>query len=467
MAGAAFFAARSFTRAAVRYRLFAAAFALTAAVGPFALAAAMLRTAPLADDAGSAAAAAFGLARLALPALLVVGAIAGALLVDLTFDVIRLRRVKHGADLLGWLAVRRARVGTSGTVVSPTAIGYLHPAVVLPAGFRDRVDAGEWDAVLAHECAHLARHDDWAKALQSAVLRAGWWLPGLWLLARGLDLERELASDERAARETGPRRYAACLLRLATDRCGEAVAPTLWGRRSHVAIRVERLLRPAVERGPIVRAAALGAFTASALATVVTAALILPGMAPGRAALATQANRPARTAPHATTTRHLAARLRHALPTAQPRLVSMVAGPAAPVAVDVPPRTEAEATHAAASEESSTTVPASRPLVAPPAAAATAPATRKGAHAPGGSTLVTGAGVLAFTSPHRRCPTCFGPLRSPDDAVPSAPPAFTPPSGVPSGGVSALTTGDPTSGPVDLSQGVVWYRLPTRGTLAP
>ena len=178
------------------------------------------------------------------------------LLLGLACDVVRLRRVKRDAVPLGSVAVRGARIGLSATVTTPTAIGYLHPAVVLPDGFRARVDEREWDAVVAHECAHLARGDDWAKAIQSAILRIGWWIPGLWLLSRALDLERELASDERAAGETGPRRYAACLLRLATDRA-DAVAPGALGtplarrdpgRAAHPAHRAGRARRCAPRR---------------------------------------------------------------------------------------------------------------------------------------------------------------------------------------------------------------------------
>ena len=94
-------------------------------------------------------------------------------------DVVRLRRIKRRAQPLGLLAVRGALLGSSPKVATPTAIGYLHPAIVIPDGFGSRVDGTEWAAVVAHECAHLSRGDDWAKALQSAVLRAGWWLPGL------------------------------------------------------------------------------------------------------------------------------------------------------------------------------------------------------------------------------------------------------------------------------------------------
>jgi beta-lactamase regulating signal transducer with metallopeptidase domain len=219
-----------------------------------------------------------GAERFAPPLLVIAFGVGFALLSELALNVVRLRRIKRAAELLGTLPIRNAAIGTSPIVPTPTAVGYFHPAIIFPAGFRDQVDAGEWDAVVAHECAHLARRDDWAKAVQSAVLRACWWLPGLWLLGRGLDLERELASDERAAPATGARRYAACLLRLATGNCADAVAPGLWGRRSHLAIRVERLLRPMRDPSPIVRGIALGAFSAIVLAVLGAAVVAVPAI---------------------------------------------------------------------------------------------------------------------------------------------------------------------------------------------
>jgi beta-lactamase regulating signal transducer with metallopeptidase domain len=127
---------------------------------------------------------------------------------------------------------------------------------------------------LAHERAHLARGDDWGKALQSALLRCAWWLPGLWILACALDLERELASDELAASGRDRRRYAACLLRLATDR--RALAPALATRRTQVAIRVERLLRPDRRTVPIAAALAPVALAASGLAALLAVAVVVP-----------------------------------------------------------------------------------------------------------------------------------------------------------------------------------------------
>jgi hypothetical protein len=430
--------------------------------------------------------------------LTVSAAIGLVLLFEVIFDVVKLRRVKRCAAPLGRVAVRGALIGTSRTVTTPTAIGYLHPAVVLPEGFRARVDEREWDAVVAHECAHLARGDDWAKALQSAVQRACWWLPGLWVLGRALDLERELASDERAAGEAGPRRYAACLLRLATDR-GSELAPAFGGRRSHVAIRVERLLRPVADGGPLMRAIALGAFTAAALAVLAGAVLVLPGTA----AHVTGA------APHHVQQIVVAhAALRHALPrvaaaarrpSAAPRRapgsVAAVRTAPAPVravamltadtvpAADTMPKAAARATQTAAALPAANAArkaaPAAselaRTAVRAPVKRAPASARRAENRAVGRRAAAVRADAvpietLAFVAPHRRCRTCFGPMRSPDDAVGPQSPSFTPhapPGGAPSASAAAIAADDPTSGPVSLGADLIWFRFQTRTVQGP
>jgi len=456
---------------------------IAAAVGPLAFAAARFRAAaPSREPAAGAGV----LSGAALPAVLLAVLVATALLVVLAFDVVRLRRVKRGALPLGSAAVRHARIGSSRTVSTPTAIGYLHPAVVVPEGFRNRVDAREWEAVLAHECAHLARRDDWAKAFQSAVLRVGWWMPGLWVLSRALDLERELASDERAVGAGGARRYAACLLRLATARGTDAVAPGLWGRRSHVAIRVERLLRPVSGGAPVVRAAALGAFTALALAVFAAAFVAVPGTGPQPlVAHARPAAARVLVIARAAVRRplHQSAHARHNAPA---RVISFAeqaaAAPAAPPVVVAHGSAATSVAPAPAHRLPAPTrwtvraAPADGPpqakgkqftevaFVAAHQAAAAAPARR----GPDGNPRAIRANIspatvqtYAVAASPRRCATCFGPLRSPD-AVPSPAPAFAPPSLATGTGVSAIAVGDPGQGAVDLNPGLIWYRTPAR-----
>ncbi|MEO7039778.1 MAG: M56 family metallopeptidase [Candidatus Elarobacter sp.] len=479
-------ASRVFTRAEVRYRLLAVAFVLVAAIGPVALVAAVLRPASGGGLAGLAGAAdTVKLDVLALPVFALAAAVAAALLVQLLFDVVRLRRIKHAAEPLGEVAIRGARIGKSGTVSTPTAIGYLHPAVIVPSDFRARVDDGEWNAVIAHECAHLARRDDWAKAVQSAVLRACWWLPGLWLLARALDLERELASDERAAGETGPHRYAACLLRLATDRSGHNLAPALWNRRTQVAIRVERLLRPATDATPVVRATALGALSAAALASLAFAVLAIPpaGRAgPHHAKLLQLAASPAQAGALASAVR-LSLRnarpgrfagsdltppdatqsaARTSTPPADPATatspvantsISPVAERAAPGGVHHAPTRPARR-HATEVALVPLPVPG-RIFSAEPGQAVAKPALAE--RVPTTEGALSPPAFLALARPHIQCPTCFGPLRSPDSAnpgVPAAAPRFDPPAAI------AAIVDDDATGATELRNRIFLIRIP-------
>jgi Zn-dependent protease with chaperone function len=273
VAVAAIAAAATFARPATRYAILAPAFVLIALIGPAVVGVAALR--PAADTQGIDGGAAF-----AGPLLIGAAAWALALFAELAIAMARLRAMKDAARPIGAIPVRRARVACSIAVAVPTAIGYLRPAIIVPADFRRRVDATEWHAIIAHEAAHLARGDDWAKAIQSTVLRLAWWLPGLWMLAARLDVERELASDERAAATTGARRYAACLLRLATSDAPALPALALWSRRSQVAVRVERLLHPVPRVRGLARAATLIAATTATLAVLAVALVAVPPLGP-------------------------------------------------------------------------------------------------------------------------------------------------------------------------------------------
>jgi Zn-dependent protease with chaperone function len=367
LASLALMTARVFHRAAVRYRVLTVAFGLVVLLVPSAWLTSLLRPPATGRAPGESVFGAVG-APLVGAALL----IAVLLLLELGVDIVRLRRIKHRAIPVGLVAVRGASIGISPRVGSPTAIGYLHPAIVVPDGFRDRVDAAEWRAVLDHECAHLRRYDDWAKAVQSTLQRVAWWLPGLWILGRALDLEREMASDDHAVLSAGSRRYAACLVRLASSRGGESTAPALWGRRSHVALRVERLLRPTAAASLPGRIAGLAASAGLACAIVAGALAVVP---PARSlpVRATACRAPVRHAPTRRPVIVLAARaarpstVRVARPHAVVRPV--VAAVTEPVAVRVhvrlsPPRPAAPA-HGATAPAAVPVAPAQVAYAAP------------------------------------------------------------------------------------------------------
>lgn len=322
--------ARALPSAAARYAILAVAF-LAAAGEPFA---AVVLSAGHAPHANLALPLERALAvRGPLDVIFaIVGAITIVLLGDVAFALYRLLLVKRGARVDRSFArgARRAPVAYSEDVESATAIGYRSPCVVLPSGIESLVDPSELRAIIAHENAHLARYDDWAKALQAIVVRLLWFAPALWILARRLDLERELASDERVAATLDPRAYAACLLRLAVDVPGRHVAPAAWRGRAQIAIRVEELLRPARRLGGGGVAVRIAALTAAIVTGAFGAGALVPADAPVAGAIA--GGLPPRSGarpPHALSLRALRA--------PRPRTVAVVRDtPAGPVAAPLP-----------------------------------------------------------------------------------------------------------------------------------
>lgn len=124
--------------------------------------------------------------------------------------VIELRLLRSGrttGQTTGGIEIRE-----SDRVAAPVTLGILHPAILLPDDWRQWSGA-KLNAVLAHECAHIRRHDP-AVQLISAIHRALlWYSPMSWFLHRRIVRVAEEASDDAAVAVTGNRAlYAEVLL---------------------------------------------------------------------------------------------------------------------------------------------------------------------------------------------------------------------------------------------------------------
>jgi TonB family protein len=153
--------------------------------------------------------------------------------------------------------------------------GLFRPCVVLPAQARD------WDPdririVLAHELAHIRRHD-WAVQIGAEMLRIVYWFnPLVWRACTGLRRESEQACDD-AVLNAGvrPREYAAHLLALARICRRPAAAwagATPMARPSTLERRFAAMLNPTLDRRPL-------SFRALVVTAVVLAAVTLPAAA--------------------------------------------------------------------------------------------------------------------------------------------------------------------------------------------
>ena len=152
-----------------------------------------------------------------------------------------------------------------------------HPMVIVTTGALRALDAGQLDAVLAHERAHLAgRHH----RLLAMARIAGQVLPFLPLM-RDADAQVarlvELHADDAATRASDPRSLATALVVLAT---GASPEPALAAAATDAVQRIHRLLGPAEQLGRVHRQLLRATAAALVLAPVLLA------LAPAMAALA-------------------------------------------------------------------------------------------------------------------------------------------------------------------------------------
>ncbi len=171
------------------------------------------------------------------------------------FGAMRLKRRTQGCPDGALLALavdvgaqiglrRRVSFCISDRIASPAAVGYLCPAILLPRDLVSRLNVHELRQVLAHELAHMARYDDWAIAVQRFIQALLAFHPLVRFISRRMDLDREIACDDRviASLETG--QYAACLTKIAelrTFRASGAVAVPLLARHSNLGKRIEAM----------------------------------------------------------------------------------------------------------------------------------------------------------------------------------------------------------------------------------
>ena len=132
---------------------------------------------------------------------------------------------------------------------APLAIGWWRPMVLLPAALLARMPAGLLEALLAHELAHIRRHDYLINLLQAVVEALLFYHPVVWWLSRRIRHERELIADDLAAEALGDRRSLALAL-SELDRMLGATAAGPIPRFAHAAhggqlmSRIQHLLRP-------------------------------------------------------------------------------------------------------------------------------------------------------------------------------------------------------------------------------
>lgn len=125
-------------------------------------------------------------------------------------------------------------------IPSPCILGVIQPRIYLPSG----LDESTKKNVIAHEQAHLKRHDQWWKPLGYILLCIHWFNPVLWLAYILFCRDIEAACDEKAVKDMDRERiaeYAAAMLSCAVQHRWILTCPLAFGE-TDVKGRVKNVL---------------------------------------------------------------------------------------------------------------------------------------------------------------------------------------------------------------------------------
>jgi beta-lactamase regulating signal transducer with metallopeptidase domain len=165
------------------------------------------------------------------------------------------------------------RLIESAAVEVPAVIGWLRPVVLLPVATLAGLSREQMEMILAHELAHIRRHDFFVNLMQAVVETLLFYHPAVWWISNRVRVERENCCDDMAVAVCGnPLIYARALTRLEELRVDPATAVAANG-----GSLIERIRRLAGVRGESPNGPARWAAGAS-LFVVVAALLIAPAL---------------------------------------------------------------------------------------------------------------------------------------------------------------------------------------------
>jgi uncharacterized protein (TIGR03435 family) len=165
-------------------------------------------------------------------------------------QVARALPVSQWQDAAGRLAqqiglTRVVRVVDATFVETPLVVGWFEPVVLLPVAALAGLTPQQVRAILAHELAHVRRHDALVNAAQTIAETLLFYHPAVWWLSSRIRIEREHCCDDVALAVSGdPYGYASALAELESWRTTQP-ALSLAATGGSLLRRVTRMLAPA------------------------------------------------------------------------------------------------------------------------------------------------------------------------------------------------------------------------------
>jgi beta-lactamase regulating signal transducer with metallopeptidase domain len=172
-----------------------------------------------------------------------------------------LRRSRHAPVLTEWQQTldrliermhvsRSVRLLPTDRVDSPSVIGWLRPVILAPVGVLCGLAPEQVEALLAHELAHVRRHDYLVNVLQGIAESLLFYHPAVWWISNQIRAEREHCCDDLAVAASGDVLvYARALAELESMRPAHFKA-ALSANDGSLLRRIQRLADPVAAHTP-------------------------------------------------------------------------------------------------------------------------------------------------------------------------------------------------------------------------
>jgi beta-lactamase regulating signal transducer with metallopeptidase domain len=163
---------------------------------------------------------------------------------------------------------RPIRLLESCLVDAPMVLGHFRPIILMPVGLLMGLPAGQIEAILLHELAHIRRYDYLVNVLQRSVEGLLFYHPAVWWMSWVIRTERENCCDDVVVAMSGnAHEYAVALATLEQNRWSGR-DPAVAATGGSLVKRIRRLLYPQSPNGawtPLLAAVILMAIAAVTL----------------------------------------------------------------------------------------------------------------------------------------------------------------------------------------------------------
>jgi beta-lactamase regulating signal transducer with metallopeptidase domain len=105
----------------------------------------------------------------------------------------RLRKLIHSMNIR-----KEVKIYESSIIKVPSVVGYFKPMILLPVSAMTHIPVEQLEAIVAHELAHIKRHDYLINLFQSIIDTLFFYHPIVWIIQQRIRKERENCCDDLA-----------------------------------------------------------------------------------------------------------------------------------------------------------------------------------------------------------------------------------------------------------------------------